>query len=171
MNLLYDNLISIDYQHYNLMVFRSIALLCRQNLDMFLDLKRINDLLVHSSKVASGNPEIAVFLIDQAIDQAQKIIDERNKVLQGLTTVWYLDWYPRVAEANGRKYLDRVDDVKDHSPLRTIDIGYLIYRQLKYPLADWSKKVVDARNQFADRNNLPVRKIPDWITYFNPVAK
>jgi len=171
MNLLYDNLISIDYQHYNLMVFRSIALLCRQNLDMFLDLKRINDLLVHSSKVASDKPEIAVFLIDQAIDQAEKIIEERNKVLQGLTTVWYLDWYPRVAEANGRKYLDRVDDVKDHSPLRTIDIGYLIYRQLKYPLADWSKKVVDARNQFADRNNLPVRKIPDWITYFNPVAK
>lgn len=163
LRLLDENITHVDYQHYNLMVFRSVALLCRQNLDMFLDFKRINDLLVHSSKVASDHPETAIFLIDQAVDQAQKMMDERNSVLQELTAIWYQDWFPRVAEANGRKYLDQVDDVKDHSPLRTVDMGYLIYRHLKYPLADWAKKVVEARNQFANRNHLPVKEIPDWI--------
>ncbi len=158
MNLLHDNMVSVDYQHYNLEVLRSVAELCRQNLNMLLGLQRINDLLSLSSKTASSNPAVAVSLIDQALDQVKKIRDERNEVLQAVTTVWYQDWYPRVAEANGRKYLDQVDDVKDHLPVRTVDMSYLIYRQLKYPLGKWVEEVIKARNQFAKKNNLPVIK-------------
>ena len=62
-----------------------------------------------------------------------------------------------MAEANGRKYLDQVDDVKDHEPVRTVDMSYLIYRQLKYPLGKWAEEVTNARNQFAKTNNLPTR--------------
>ncbi len=155
MNLLQENLIRVDYQHYNLQVLRSVAQLCRQNLNMLLDLQRVNDFLNLSYSIASTNPAVAVSLIDQALDQVKKIRDERNEVLQTVTTVWYQDWYPRVAEANGRKYLDQVDDVKDHLPVRTVDMSYLIYRQLKYPLGKWAEEVADARNQFAKRNNLP----------------
>ena len=157
MNLLHVNLINADYQHYNLQVLHSVAQLCRQNLDMLLGLGKINDLLSLSSTVASSNPAVAVSLIDQALDQVKTIRDERDEVLQSVTTVWYQDWYPRVAEANGRKYLDQVDDVKDHEPIRTVDMSYLIYRQLKYPLGKWAEGVTNARNQFAKANNLPVR--------------
>ena len=157
MNLLQENLINADYQHYNLQVLHSVARLCRQNLNMLLGLQRINDLLNLSSTVASSNPAVAVSLIDQALDQVNKIREERNEVLQAVTTVWYQDWYPRVAEANGRKYLDQVDDVKDHEPVRTVDMSYLIYRQLKYPLGKWVEEATNARNQFAKANNLPVR--------------
>jgi len=157
MNLLHENLISADYQHYNLQVLRSVAQLCRQNLTMLLGLQKINDLLSLSSTVASSNPAMAVSLIDQALDQVNNIRDERNEVLQSVTTVWYQDWYPRVAEANGRKYLDQVDDVKDHLPVRTVDMSYLVYRQLKYPLGKWADEATNARNQFAKANNLPVR--------------
>jgi hypothetical protein len=50
-----------------------------------------------------------------------------------------------------------VDDVKDHQPGRTVDMSYLIYRQLKYPLGKWAEDVLTARNQFAKTHNLPLR--------------
>lgn len=165
MNLLHENLVAADYQHYNLQVLRSVAKLCRQNLSMLLGLQRINNFLKLSSDAASTNPAVAIALIDQALEQARKIRDERNEMLQAVTTVWYQDWYPRVAEAKGRKFLDQVDDVKDHTPARAIDMSYLIYRELKYPLGKWAEEVVNARNQFAKRNNLPIRtEVLNWET-------
>ena len=157
MNLLQQNLVSVDYQHYNLQVLLSVAQLCRQNIKMLLGLKRINDLMTLSSVIAGNNPAAAISLIDQALDQLKVIRDDRNEVLQTVTAVWYQDWYPRVSEANGRKFLDLVDDVKDHQPARTVDMRYLVYRQLKYPLGKWAEDEVKARNQFAQTNNLPVR--------------
>ena len=78
----------------------------------------------------------------------------------------YQDWYPRVAEANGRKYLDQVDDVKDHPPARTVDMSYLIYRELKYPLGQWAEEVRKVRNQFARDNNLPIREeMINWLKH------
>ena len=110
-----------------------------------------------SSVIAGNNPAAAISLIDQALDQLKVISDDRNEILQTVTAVWYQDWYPRVSEANGRKFLDLVDDVKDHQPARTVDMRYLVYRQLKYPLGKWAEDEVKARNQFAQTNNLPVR--------------
>jgi len=145
-----------------------VAELCRQNLNMLLDLQKINELLNRSFTEASSNPSVAVSLVDQALNQLKKTHDERNEVLQAVTTLWYRDWYPRVAEANGRKYLDQVDDVKDHRPVRTVDMSYLIYRQLNYPLGKWAEEVVNARNQFAKTNNLPIRtETINWESYIS----
>ncbi|MGN6495431.1 MAG: glycoside hydrolase family 20 zincin-like fold domain-containing protein [Agriterribacter sp.] len=163
MNLLHQNLVKTDFQQYNLQVLYSVALLCRQNLQMLQDLEAINELLQSSSKTATTNPGVAVALIDQALDKIVRIRSNRNEVLQTVTTTWYQDWFPKVAEANGRKFLHKVDDVKDHHPDRTIDMSYLIYRQLKYPLGKWMQDVITARNQFAKKNNLPERTgTIDW---------
>ena len=166
MKLLNQNMQRVDYQHYNLQVLQSVALLCRQNLSMLLDLKRVNNLLDISSQVAATNPAAAVTVIDQVLDQAKRIRDERNEVLQSITATWYRDWHPRVAEANGRKFVDQVDDVKDHQPVRTVDMSYLIYRQLKYPLGKWAEDVLNARNQFAKTHNLALRSgALEWEKY------
>lgn len=162
-NLLHRNLASADYQHYNLQVLLSVAQLCRQNLKMLLGLRRVNNFLRLSSNAAASNPAIAVSLLDHAIDELKVIRDHRNEVLQAATAVWYQDWFPRVSEANGRKYLDLADDVKDHRPARTVDMSYLIYRELNFPLGKWADAAVKARNQFAEINNLPViSKTLDW---------
>ena len=154
LQLMQENLISVNFQQYNLLVLRSVALLCRQNMQMLLDLKRINELLKISAQAAVNNPSLAVAVIDQALDMVKRIRDERNEVWRGVTNTWYQDWFPKVAEANGRKFLYQVDDVKDHYPDRTIDMSYLIYRQLKYPLGKWAAEVLVTRNQFAKKNNL-----------------
>jgi hypothetical protein len=72
-------------------------------------------------------------------------------------TTWYRTWFPRVAEANGRRYLDEVDNVKDHRPVRTVDMSYLVYRELLYPLGDWAARTLEARNEYARAHQLPVR--------------
>ena len=166
MNLLQQNMLKAEYQHYNLQVLFTVAQLCRQNLNMLLDLKRINEFLILSSDVASMRPLLAISLLDQALDQVKRIRNDRNQVLDAVNTVWYQDWYPRVAEANGRKYLDQVDDVKDHPPARTVDMSYLIYRELKYPLGQWAEEVRKVRNQFARDNNLPIREeMINWLKH------
>lgn len=163
LRLLNENMANAAYQQYNLQVLLSVAQLCRQNLHLLLDLKRINEWLQLSASSASTNPALAISLVDEALNQVIRMRAERNDVFQYLTSTWYQDWFPKVAEANGRKFLHKVDDVKDHHPDRTIDMTYLIYRQLKYPLGQWAQEVLMARNQFAKKNNLPEKRIEiDW---------
>ena len=157
MRLLNENMLAVDFQQYNLQVLRTVALLCRQNLQLLLDLKSVNTLLDAAAKTAVSNPSIAVALTDQALDIVKRVRNERNNVWQAVTATWYQDWFPKVAEANGRTFLHQVDDVKDHYPDRTIDMSYLIYRQLKFPLGKWAEDVLKVRNQFAKQHNLPGR--------------
>ena len=163
--LLHQNVRSVQNKRYNLEVLLSVAQLCKQNLDLLLGLQQIDTLLQLSSKIAATDPTVAVALLDQALDAAEILRQQRNEALQSLITIWYKDWYPRMAEANGRRYLDSVDDVKDHEPGRTVDMSYLIYRDLHYPLGTWAENVRKVRNQFAAKNGLPDRKeIIQWAS-------
>ena len=78
---------------------------------------------------------------EQAQQKARDIRDARNRVLQQASEVWYKSWYPRVAEANGRKFLHEMDDIKDHVPDRTVDMSYLVYRQLLLPFDPWIEQL------------------------------
>ncbi|MFT3702185.1 MAG: glycoside hydrolase family 20 zincin-like fold domain-containing protein [Agriterribacter sp.] len=163
MDLLQDNVAAVDFSRYNLQVLQSVALLCRQNLQMLLGLKKANDFLKIAGQTVAGNASSAVAMIDAAVDEIKEIRKERNEVLQSVTATWYQEWFPKVAEANGRKFLHQVDDVKDHYPDRTIDMSYLVYRQLKYPLGKWAEEILSARNQFAKQHNLPERtEVFNW---------
>ncbi|MDQ2950143.1 MAG: hypothetical protein M3Y27_30105, partial [Acidobacteriota bacterium] len=164
LDLLYENAQRVQFNRYNLAVYLSIADLYRQNLVMIQDLGRIADLL-KQAEGAAGKAEAAKALesLDRALDVAEDIRHSRNKTLQDATTTWYKSWFPRVAEANGRTYLNQLDDVKDHQPARTIDMSYLVYRELLYPLGDWVTKVVASRNQYATAHSLPARDFTfDW---------
>ena len=158
LELLYSNLALADRNRANLEVFVSIAKLCRQNLEMLTQIGRMEAAL-HSAvgPAHSSNPKEALASVDQALGLAARIKFERNGVLRDTAAVWYQGWQPRAAEANGRKFLHELDDVKDHLPDRTVDMSYLVYRQLLLPLGDWVKQIEDARNHFAAANGLAER--------------
>ena len=100
------------------------------------------------------------------MDLAQKVRAQRNATYAATVQVWEKSWYPRVGEANGRKYLAGVDDVKDHLPMRTVDLSYLIYRELLLPLGKWYGHVEAARNQYAKGYGLPARNDQlNWKDY------
>src|SRR5260370_1124649 len=101
--------------------------------------------------------------IDRPLEQAREIRYPRNKALADAIGTWYKSWFPRVAEANGRRFLHEVDDVKDHVPDRTVDMSYLVYRELQLPFGEWVEQIRAARNQYAQAHKLPVRNDRfDW---------
>ena len=164
LDLLHENQIRVEFNRYNLAVYASIAKLYRQNLEMLLDLARISHQL-KSAETAAGKGDAAAALaaLDRALDTAEYIRQQRNEALQDATATWYESWSPRVEEANGRRFLDKVDDVKDHLPVRTVDMSYLVYRELLYPLGEWVAQTVAVRNQYAQAHHLPVREVQfDW---------
>jgi hexosaminidase len=167
MDLLHRDLQSIQFNRYNLEVYLSIAWLYRQNLEMLLELKQINMLLNSAQKAAAtADAKQAVASVDEALDLAQQIRVQRNRAYSNAVQTWYKSWFPRVAEANGRHYLFAIDDVKDHLPMRTVDMSYLIYRELLLPLGGWYDKVEAARNQYAKTYGLPTRTdTPKWEGY------
>ncbi len=155
-DLLEENLEHVQLNRYNLQVYLSIAGLYRQNVVMIQDLGRIFDALKAAESAAGrSEPDKAAAALDRATDIAENIREERNQVLRNATDTWYRSWFPRVQEANGRRYLDKVDDVKDHQPARTVDMSYLVYRELLYPLGNWANRVIAIRNQYASSHGLP----------------
>ncbi len=165
-SLLKNNIQNDGHQIYNLQVFHSIAMLCRQNLNFLLDLQHIDSLLKQSAILASTNPPAAISFIDRALDQVRVTWQGRTEVFGSLTNLWYQQWYPVVTEANGRKFLFQADDVKDHLPGRTTDLSYLIYREIHYPLGKWEKDVLTVRNLYAKENNLPLRTDITYWEYY-----
>jgi hexosaminidase len=158
LDLLYANLRTVNENRYNLEVFLSVADLCRQNLEMILELSQISERLKAAQTAASqGEQADAVASLDEALNVAAGIQRRRNRALQNAVSTWYKTWFPRVAEANGRRYLNQVDDVKDHRPVRTVDMSYLVYRELLYPLGDWAAGTLAARNEYARAHQLPER--------------
>jgi hexosaminidase len=156
LDLLHANLRTVNENRYNLEVFLSVANLFRQNLEMILELGQISELLKAAQTAArQGKASEAMDALDEALNVAAGIQRRRNSALQDATSTWYKTWFPRVGEANGRRYLNQVDDVKDHRPVRTVDMSYLVHRELLYPLGDWAAGTIAARNEYARAHQLP----------------
>jgi hypothetical protein len=164
LDLLHENLQQVQFNRYNLGLYLAIAQLYRQNLQMLLDLGRINTSLeAAQSAAAKGDAAGAIAQVDGAFDIAEGIRRTRNQAFADAIAEYYETWRPRVAEANGRKFLNQVDDVKDHLPVRTVDMTYLIYRQLLYPLGDWATQTQSVRNEYARNHGLSARTDSwDW---------
>jgi hypothetical protein len=156
----------IKYQHYNLEVVKSKADLCRQNLEMLLALKDINDYLKAAATYASSDAAKAVNNLDSALSVAADVKKQRDAMFASVEKVWFKDWQPLVPVANDRRFLHELDDIKDHEPGRTIDLSYLIYRQIHYPLDKWTTAVTSSRNAYAAKHNLQLRReVLQWAAY------
>ena len=94
-DLLFENAREVRFNRYNLAVYISIAGLYRQNVQMIQDLGKISDLLKRGEG-AAGRVEAAkaVEAIDSALEMAEGLREDRNKVLQDVTTTWYESWLP-----------------------------------------------------------------------------
>ena len=169
LDLLYKNLPSVEFNRHNLEVYLSIAKLCRQNLMMLVHLEEISKAFEtaqnHAAKLQFAD---AVEALDQALDIASRIRDERNQALHDATTTWYKTWFPRVREANGRHVVRAPQDFVDTQPTeraRRAQEGllYLLDREFALPFGQWVNDVADARNRYATAHKLPAREMKlDW---------
>ncbi len=164
LNLLEENYQKVEFHQYNLEVFIATAQLFRQNFLMLRDLGRIDAFLHLAEEDAfETDAEGAVANLDHALDLAEKIREQRNRALRDATETFYKTYYPRVPEANGRRFLHDLDDVKDHLADRTVDMSFLVNRELTLPFGDWAESVRTVRNQYAQSHHLPARQQTlDW---------
>ncbi len=162
--LLLENATRVELNRYGLEVFLSIARLYEQNLDMLRSIAAMDQSLRSASTAAmKNNAKQAVAAADRALELARSIYLERNRVFRDATQTWYKAWFPRVPKANGRKFLHELDDVKDHLPDRTVDMSYLVYRELLLPFGDWVDRIRSARNEYAKMHEIPLRNDGfDW---------
>ena len=161
---MYENLRKVELNRYTLTIFFSIAGLYRQNLEMLRSLGAI-DVMLQDAAAAAGKNQAkqAIQYADRALDTARSIQWSRNRALRDAQEIWYESWYPRVPEANGRKFLNVLDDVKDHLPDRTSDMSYLVYRELLLPVGEWVDHIRSARNRYAQAHHEPERNDAfDW---------
>lgn len=166
LQLLLDNKTRAGNQLYNLEVLESVGAICGQNLRMLITLNGVMDRLQAASSAAATNPALAIRQLDAAMDMVSKLKTQRDSTLDGVVKVWLKEWHPLVQKANGRTFLQQLDDIKDHQPVRTIDLSYLIYRELHYPLDQWWTDVKKVRNEYAQRHQLPLmQKELDWQRY------
>ena len=165
LGLLNDNASKVTLNRYNLEVFTSIANLYRQNLAMLLDIGRMSKALQSARDAAREKHHAeAIESLDRALNLARSIRRQRNVVLRETTATWEKSWFPRVASANGRTFLHELDDVKDHVPDRTVDMRYLLRRELDLPFGAWVESIRTVRNSYAAAHSLaadPVRF--DWL--------
>ncbi len=162
--LLNSNMLRADTNRYNLEVLLSVAELCRENLNLLRSLEQIDESLSQArDAVAAGSPQKALAALDKALGLAQQMRQARNSAYRDAVETWSKSWLPRVAEANGRRFLHEVDDVKDHLPDRTVDLSYLIYREMQLPMEDWFERTQQVRNGFARSHQLPEQRgILNW---------
>jgi hexosaminidase len=157
LGLLHENIQRAQFNRYNLQVYLTIADLCRQNLEMIAGIHRMDVDLASASRAKAKDPKVALSEVDSALDTATSIWQRRNQVLKNSVAMWDESWFPRVEEANGRRFLHELDDVKDHLPDRTTDMSYLVYREKLLPFGEWVNAIAAARNQFAAAHHLPAR--------------
>ena len=166
LQLLQDNKRRTRIQLYNLEVLESVGAICGQNLRMLVTLNDVTDRLRAASSAAAINPAQAIQQLDAALEMVSKLKTQRDSTLALVTKVWSKEWHPLVEKANGRTFLQQLDDIKDHRPVRTIDLSYLIYRELHYPLEQWWNEVQKVRNDYAQQHQLPLmQKQLDWQRY------
>jgi hexosaminidase len=168
-SLLYETLPSVEFNRYNLEVYLSISRLCRQNLLMLRDLEGVNrDLKTAQDEAARLHYAEAVDALDQALDIAAVIRDDRNQALHDATTTWYETWFPRVREANGRQVARAPQDFVETEPserTRRAQVGllYLLDREFSLPFGQWVADVQEVRNRYAAAHHLRAREGKfDW---------
>lgn len=162
--LLNRNLNAVEFHSYNLEVFLSIARLYRQNLEMLRDLRAINaSLQLAETAAAKLDYRGAISSLDQGLQLAYVIRAHRNRALQNAVSTWYKSWYPRVGQANGRRYLLVLNSVQDYRVDRTLGLNYLIQREFLLPFGDWFKQLQEVRNRYAALHQLSETQLQfDW---------
>ncbi len=169
LNLLYSNLESVQFNRHNLEVYLSIAQLCRQNLRMLQGLADVSKSLEKAQEDAGKlHYADAVGALDQVLDAAARIRDQRNQALQDVTAAWYQTWFPRVREGNGRRAARAPQNFVDTQSTdgarrRQEGLAYLIEREFALPFGDWFNRLQEVRNRYAADHKLPPREGQfDW---------
>jgi hypothetical protein len=152
---LMHNMSRVSHNRYNLEIFLSIALLERFTMETVLNLAKVEDYLV----IASGSvddPEKAVGQLINAYKLTGKILKNQDEMWSAFKTTWYKGRLPKNQSRNGKDFLHRFDDVKDHFADRRVGLDYMVAPFERMHISEWREQLGKIATEYAGLHNIPV---------------
>jgi hypothetical protein len=146
----------VNHNRYNLEVFLAIAFLERYTMETVLNLAKVEDYLVASSK-NDIDPEEAVNLLTDAYKLSGEIIQDQDEMWSDLKTTWYKSRLIKNQSAGGKDFLHEYDDVKDHLADRRKGLEYMLAPYERMEIEEWRKQMKNIILHFAELHNIPVK--------------
>lgn len=114
-------------------VFRTIALLQRQHLDILETAALAEDRLAGGARCATTPANMRT-----AASMVRRSLADLEEAYEAVRQTWEMGRFPKGQSLGGRNFLHIMDDVKDHIADRTSDLRYLIAPDLRIGLAEWA---------------------------------
>ena len=147
----------VDHNRYNLEVFLAIAYLERYTMETVVNLAKVEDYLTEASK--SDEPAQAVGQLINAYKLSGKIINDQHAMWSDFTATWNKSRLPKNQSRNGKKYLHRFDDVKDHFADRRMGLDYMMAPFERMQMEAWRQQLGKIITGYAGIHNIPVTGI------------
>jgi hypothetical protein len=127
---------------YNIAVLIGIADTLRHHLNLLNGLADAEDELLQASRAAAaGDDAQARQHASHALKNVDDIIAEFEELRHATEHLWEISRLPRNAPVDGRQFLHVMDDVKDHTADRTVNLDYLFGPELSLNLPEWRDKL------------------------------
>ncbi|HUU26954.1 MAG TPA: beta-N-acetylhexosaminidase [archaeon] len=135
---------------YNLDVLLSIACFERHFVEMLLGLERVEKLCLEASKAFSEeDARRAAGHMVAAHNQVKKILEDRSEMWGRLKAVWGKSRFEKGREFGGRKFVHKLDDLKDHFADRRPGLEYMLAPYERMGLEDWNRRLAGFIESFA----------------------
>lgn len=156
------NMARASRNQYNLEVFLTLARFTGHHWDLISALVQAEgDLSKAAAAAARNDAAQAVGHLVAAHNRVARMERESAEIRRFLTTVWEKSRYPQGREVDGRKFVQVLDDTKDHFAGRTADLGYMFQPEQSIGLAQWRAGLSKITAGYAKRNNVPVRGLAE----------
>ncbi len=152
------NMLRAERNRYNLEVFLALARLTGHHWTLLASLADAErDLSLASAEAAKNRPAPAVGHLVSASNRVARIEQDAAAVERNITEVFEKSRYPNGREVDGKKFVQVLDDTKDHWAGRTPDLRYMFAPERSIGLAAWRAKIDSITREYAAHNKVPVR--------------
>ena len=152
----------VDYNSYNLEVFRALARYMGHHWDLLEGLAAAehslesarNSARQHRASAAVGN-------LVAAHNQVNRLQKQGEEMFAELRAVFEKSRYPKGRTVDGREFFHKLDDTKDHWADRTADLGFMMAPERSMGLDKWQQQLEVVINAYAKQHNVPVQGLAD----------
>lgn len=152
------NVLRAERNRESLEVFFALARFMGHHWSLFRGLADAESSLEKASEAAAKKqPAQAVGHAVSAYNAVEKLERDGTTHFRNVERVFEKTWQPAGRTVNGRKFVQVLDDTKDHFAGRTSDLGYMQAPELSVGLASWREKLKGLIEGYAKANNVPVK--------------
>ena len=148
----------VDYNSYNLEVFRALARFMGHHWDLLQGLAAVEHSLANAGASARQHkPAAAVGNLVAAHNRVNRLRKDGEQIFADLRAVFEKSRYPKGRTVDGREFFHQLDDTKDHWADRTADLGFMMAPERSMEMEKWEQQLSVVIHSYAQQNQVPVK--------------